>query len=136
MSFRGTQYVFDGPFTRCLARMSCPGAEPHAGNSLINGRAGALASRWHCPEHCPGTGASCAGTAMTTGLLMSHVDEGPLIDLFHQSCPRDARQSFLHLDSGATVGAGGAGGCREADKTRQTNFRLKNTESVQIGLPG
>ena len=76
-----------------------PQAEPHAANSLINGRAGALASRKPWTGAPSRDGSVLRGTAMVTALLKAHFDEWPLTDPFHQSCPRARRQSLPHLDT-------------------------------------
>ena len=59
----------DGLRRRREARL-VPQAEPRKGTPLINGCAGAIASRTPCPELCPGTGASCGALPWRPDLLV------------------------------------------------------------------
>src|SRR5680860_814464 len=51
-------------------RTAVPVREPSKGTPLINGCAGAIASRTPCPELCPGTGASCGALPWRPDLLV------------------------------------------------------------------
>ena len=53
-----------------LAAGAVPVEEPRTGTLLINGCAGAVASRKPCPELCPGTGASCGAHPWRPDLLV------------------------------------------------------------------